>query len=214
MIKDLRKVLILAAHPDDAEISVGGTIAKLTDAGTEVVVANFTTSEYTAEGRRRRRAAAKKAANVLGNKLYWVDGGKHNQVEDQPEYRLVRQIDQFVEAEQPDLVIGPWNGDSHTDHVRLARAAVASSRRWKADLLAYCPAEYRTVCFHRFEPNVFVDITPFVRKKVAAIEKFHYGGQGFRALETKNLAHIWSYYGALSGYEFAEGFLVLRCRIS
>ena len=72
-------------------------------------------------------------------------------------------------------------------------------------LLAYCPAEYRLCVFIVFEPNVFVDITAVMKKKVAAIERFHYPAQGFRALETTKLARIWSYYGALSGYEFAEG---------
>jgi LmbE family N-acetylglucosaminyl deacetylase len=213
MIKDSRKVVILAAHPDDAEICAGGTIAKLSGAGAEVVVANFTTSEFTAETTLSRQAAATAAAELLGSKLRWVDGGRHNQVEDQQEYRLVQQIDEIMETEAPDLVFGPWTGDSHTDHARLGRAVVASSRRWNADLLAYSPAEYRTVCFHRFEPNVFVNVSDVREKKMAAIEKFHYSGHGFRRIETANLLRIWSYYGVLSGYEFAEGFQLLRSRI-
>ena len=214
MISSSRKTLVLAAHPDDAEISVGGLIARLTHQKSEVVVVNCTTSEYSVEGKTQRRRAAHQAAEILGHKLLWIEGGEHDQVEQLPEYRLVTLIDSIIEAEQPDTILAPWTGDSHTDHTRLARATLSSSRRWTADLYAYCPPEYRTICFHRFEPNVFVDISLFVNKKISAIRQFNYAGQGFRVLEENNLRCLWSYYGTLSGFEVAEGLLGLRIRIT
>lgn len=207
-----KRVLVLSAHPDDAELSVGGTIARFRHLGADVAVYNLTTSEYTTEGAERRRRAAAEAAEILGHRLIWADEGRHNQVEDIPEYRLVALIDRIVADERPDIVIGPWTDDSHVDHILLARAALASSRRWDADLYACCPGEYRTACYHRFEPNVFVDISPFVEKKRAAIRVFNYKDQGFRRLEEGILPRLWSYYGALSGYESAEGLLLLRAR--
>ena len=211
-MKKQKKVLVLSAHPDDAELSVGGTIARFRHLGADVTVFNVTTSEYSAKAAERRRQAAAEAAQILGHRLIWAEDGRHNQVEDIPEYRLVTMIDSIVADERPDIVIGPWAGDSHVDHTRLARATLASSRRWDADLYACCPGEYRTVCYHRFEPNVFVDIGPFVEQKRAAIRVFDYQDQGFRRLEQEILPRLWSYYGALSGYESAEGLLLLRAR--
>lgn len=207
-----KRVLVLAAHPDDAEISVGGTIARLRQEGSTVGVVNFTISEYSAEAAERRRRAAAEAAEILGHHLIWIEEGRYNQVEDIPGYRLVTLIDHIVESERPDIVIGPWIGDSHVDHAHLARATLASSRRWTADLYACCPAEYRTACFQKFEPNVYIDIGPFVEKKRAAIRAFNYEGHGFRRLDDEVLARIWSYYGTLSGYESAEGLMLVRSR--
>lgn len=213
MLRDrVRRVLVLAAHPDDAEVSVGGTIARLRQRGAEVVVVNFTTSEYSAEGAERRRQAAAEAQRILRHRLLWAEEGRHNQVEDIPEYRVVALVDGIVKAERPDAVLAPWEGDSHGDHVRLARAAVASSRRWDADLYAYCPGEFRTSCFQRFQPNVFVDIGPFVAQKLAAVRAYNRAGQSTRPLDEDALARISAYYGALSGLESAEGLLLLRAR--
>jgi LmbE family N-acetylglucosaminyl deacetylase len=208
-----KKVLVLAAHPDDAELAVGGLIARLRHSSVEVSVVNFTTSEYTAEAAERRRNAAAQASGILGHRLIWAEGGRFNQLEEIDEYKLVTVVDRIVEAEAPDAVIAPWVGDSHVDHARLARATIASSRRWQADFYACCPAEYRSVSYHSFEPNVFVDIAPFVEKKLAAINCFNYDGQGFRRLQEDRLALLWSYYGVLSGYASAEALLLLRARL-
>ncbi|MEM7482678.1 MAG: PIG-L deacetylase family protein [Acidobacteriota bacterium] len=204
------KALILAAHPDDAELAAGGTIAYLRSRGTAVTVANFTTSAYSEEGFTRRRRAAERAAQILGHRLVWVEDGRLNQVEDLHEYETVRLLDALVEEEQPDLIIGPWEGDSHGDHVQLARAALASSRRWSASLFACSPSEFRTPCFHRFQPNVFVDITPFRDLKIAAIREFNFDSDDYRELAFDQLSRQWSYFGALCGCDCAEGLMLLR----
>lgn len=206
------RVLVLSAHPDDAEISLGGTIARLCSDGADVFVATFTTSEYTPENAERRRAAAERASGILGHELIWIEDGRHNQVEDIAEYRLVGLIDEVVKRTGPDVVIGPWGEDSHVDHARLARAALASSRCWDADLFAYCPAEHRTPAFQRFLPTLFIDIGPFVERKREAIQAFNFGSSGFRRLEDDQLSRLWSSLGALHGWESAEGLMALRTR--
>lgn len=211
-MKEQGRVLVIAAHPDDAEISVGGTIARLREGGVDVAVANFTTSEYSPAMLENRRRAAAQAAEILGHRLIWIEDGRHNQVEDIAEYRLVGLIDDIVKRERPDAVIGPWSEDSHVDHARLARATTASSRCWDADLYAYCPAEFRAASFQRFSPNFFVDISPFVERKRAAIQTFNYDGGGFRRLRDDQLARLWSCQGALHGWEYAEGLILLRAR--
>lgn len=206
------RVLVLAAHPDDAELCVGGMIARFRERGADVGVATFTTPERSPEAVDRRRRAAAEAAAILDHRLIWIADGDYEQVEDIPEYQLVALVDEVIKAENPNIVIAPWAGDSHVDHMRLARATIASSRRWRADLYAYPPADYRTVCFHRFQPNVFVDITPFLDQKRAAIRVFSRIGVSGSLLDETTLVRLWSYYGALSGCEYAEGLLLQRAR--
>ena len=123
---------------------------------------------------------------------------------------MVRYLDALFDRETPDVVIAPWVGDSHGDHVRLARAALSASRRTRASLYAYMPGELRSACFTAFSPNAFVDIRAYEEKKVAAMEAYSYEGQGFRRLDTAATVRIARAYGTVAGCTSAEGFIVLR----
>lgn len=214
----MRRVLIVAAHPDDAELAVGGTIAALTDAGAEVTVALFTVSE-TADAagpdrRARRKAAAAAAAAVLGHRLHWIDGGRYDQVEDVPEYRAVALVDALVEEIGPDTVISHWEEDSHADHARVARAVISSSRRWpQAALLQFGPNEHRTVRHAQFVPNLYVPTTGQLARKIESLACHSYPGQGFRALDTDAVQALDRARGAAVGAGAAEGLRLVRHRL-
>ncbi len=206
------RVLVLAAHPDDAEISVGGTIARLKHRNADVAVVHFSMPPRPFADAERIRQSTVKAAAILGYRLIRLDEDEHARIENIPDHKLVSLIDTIVEVQRPDIILSPWIGDSHGDHVKLARATVASSRRWKAQLYAYSPADYRTLRFHEFQPNMFVEITPFVEKKKQAVRAYKYDSQPNSVLDDENLERLWSYYGALSGFKYAEGLLLLRSR--
>lgn len=204
------KVLVITAHPDDAEIVMGGTIARLVDQGSEVTVLNMTVSEASTELRALRCEAAVKAASVLGCRLDWFEDGHHDHAEDVPEYKLVARIDRYITDYAPDAVFSHWIGDSHSDHARLARCVNASSRRWQAPLFALPPSEHRTPSFASFTPNVYVDISDFLDLKIKAAAYYTYPGQSFRPLDLDGLAAIAKGWGATAGYDAAETFLLTR----
>lgn len=208
----VRQALVMVAHPDDAELAIGGTIAVLTDRGVEVTVAHFTNSETNDAGRAERRAAAHRAAAILGHGVLWVEDGRYNQVEEVPEFRWVTIVDQLMAERRPDLVFTHCTDDSHTDHIRLARAVIASARRWPASLYSFAPNEYRSQPFLRFEPNTFVDISHQLERKLAAIRCYNYDSKGFRDLNGEAIASIAGYFGVLSGFPAAEALRLERQR--
>ncbi|MEV6581962.1 PIG-L deacetylase family protein [Streptomyces sp. NPDC051582] len=215
----MTRVLIVAAHPDDAELALGGTIAHLTEHGTEVTVALFTVSETAGRedpGRRARRIeAAEAAAGVLGHRLHWLGDGRYDQVEDIPEYRAVGLVDELVAHTGPDTVISHWDGDSHGDHVRVARAVVASSRRWpQAALAQFGPNEHRTVRHAEFVPNLYVPTGGQLARKARALACHRYPGQGFRALDTDSVELFDRARGAAVGLDAAEGLRLVRHRFT
>ncbi|MFG2310961.1 PIG-L deacetylase family protein [Streptomyces sp. NPDC048566] len=215
----MSRVLIVAAHPDDAELALGGTIARLTDGGAQVTVALFTVSETAAaddSGRRRRRvAAAEAAAEVLGHRLHWLGDGRYDQVEDLPEYRAVGLVDDLVAQTDPDTVISHWDGDSHGDHVRVARAVVASSRRWPhAALAQFGPNEHRTVRHAEFVPHLYVPTSDQLARKARALACYRYPGQGFRPLDAGTVELFDRARGAAAGLEAAEGLRLVRHRLT
>jgi LmbE family N-acetylglucosaminyl deacetylase len=177
-------VLVVSAHPDDAEIAVGGSIAAWTDAGKRVLVACLTVSDVGAEARQRRLAATERAAAILGHDVVWLGDGAWDQVEDVPEYVLVRHLDALFESARPDVVVTHWDGDSHADHVRCARAVVASTRRWPQTLvLQFGPAEHRTVRYREFVPTLVLSVAEHSDRKARALQEHAYAGTNFRAVD-------------------------------
>lgn len=207
----MTKVLIIVAHPDDAELAVGGTIAMLTQRGVEVIVATATVCEPNAEIRHKRIQAAQDAARLLGHQLHWFEDARYDHVEDIPQHRLVQLIDQLVEETAPTAVITHWDGDSHFDHVRLSNAVTASSRRWlDVHLYQFGPNEFRTIRALEFVPTLFLPIADYLEKKLKALSMFEYEGQGFRKLCNETVTRNALLCGARVGVEAAEGLRVVR----
>ena len=204
-------VLVVVAHPDDAEIALGGAIARWTRFGSKVTVACCSTSESTPELAERRRRAAEDAAAVLGHELCWVVPGEVRQVEDVPEHRLVGLIDRLVGDLDVDVVITHSAVDSHVDHRRVAAAVGASSRTWPtAAMLELGVSEHRTAAYTQFQPTVVVPVADQLKTKRAALDAYSYAGQGFRSLDVDGGELRSRALGSLAGVEAAEPLAVVR----
>ena len=133
------RCVIVAPHPDDEILGVGGTSALLFAAGIDIVLVAVTDGENShpgrqAELRRRRPLESTAAAICLGLspaatfRLGHPDG-------DIAEPRLRAQLAHLVRP--GDLILAPWDHDGHPDHDRVGRAARAVASRRHAELLSY-----------------------------------------------------------------------------
>lgn len=133
------RAMIVAPHPDDEILGVGGTWARLADAGVDVTIVAVTDGERShpgkaAELRVRRPLESVAAAVRLGVppartiRLGHPDGGID-------EGRLGAEL---LDVCGPgDLVLAPWDRDGHPDHDQVGRAALAAGRGQRAQVLAY-----------------------------------------------------------------------------
>lgn len=115
-------VMVLAAHPDDAEIGCGGTILRLTAAGRRVAVVDATRGEAATRGTPETRADEARAATaVLGlcarENLGLPDGALT--VDD----RSRRVVIEAVRRLRPRILLAPLAVDVHPDHVAVAELA-------------------------------------------------------------------------------------------
>lgn len=206
----LKNALVIAAHPDDAELMVGGLIALLADSGFGVSVAFFTTSPESPSARMRRQQAAREAAAILGNDILWVEDGKYDHVTDIPEPRCVWLIDELLKEQKPEIVITHAVSDSHCDHVQLGRCVISATRRSSALFLAFGPSEYRAPTGNSFVPNIFVDVSVYMERKIAAINCYNYNGAPYRRLCADEIASLNKANGLFCGAEYAETLQVIR----
>jgi len=200
-----RTVLAIGAHPDDLELAVGGTLAKLQKDGARVVMAVISIpADYVT---RRREAEA--AAAILGCELrILVDGGATRRIEDMKTYELVALLDGVVKELQPAAVLTHGPSEIHRDHVLVYNAAASTQRLRYFDFLSYHPNFCRPVAV-QFHPRAYVDVSDTIEAKMEAIAA-HRSQFGNRNLPIDIYRDIARMNGRMIGVQYAEGLDVGR----
>jgi bacillithiol biosynthesis deacetylase BshB1 len=170
-------VLVVAPHPDDAEISLGGTILSCRAQGMRVGVLDLTDGEPTPFGSREIRARETAAAtDVLG--LSWRQnlGLPNRSLENTLEAR--RQLAGVFRVLKPKILLAPYWEDVHPDHVvasrlsddarfwaKLSRTDMPGDSFWPPKMLYYWSIHLR---IHP-KPAFVFDISDFIEGKIEAI---------------------------------------------
>jgi len=212
----MKKVMVVAAHPDDAEFGMGGTIAKMASAGFEVVVVDLSDGEPTPFGSRAvRQAESKKASEILGVSERLCLGMANRYIEATAENR--RKLAEVIRLHRPDVLFGPVGVDYHPDHVQ-ANMLVSGSRfeakYHKTDMAGephWVGRCYRYYSVHRgFCEGVsfIVDVTEFWGRKIEAVLAYASqlrsvcGGEVCEKIEAMG-----RYFGQCAGCMYGEAFL-------
>ncbi len=183
-----RRALAVYAHPDDPDVSCGGTLAAWSKAGCEVRTVLCTDGAKgsvdpgvdPAELARTRAAEARTAAETLGLAGHESLGYPDGELDDGPTLR--RQLVELVRRHRPEVVLAPdpsalFFGQeyfNHRDH-RVVGLAVLDAVAPAAALPLYFPDagpahQVRTVLLSgTLEPDVWVDISDTVDVKGAAV---------------------------------------------
>lgn len=199
-----RPVLALGAHPDDVEIGMGGTVARLGELGARVVIAVVCIpSQFEV---RQREAQA--ACELLGAQLHLIGDGGSCRVEDMKGYELVAQLDGLLAQLQPAALFVHGGADHHRDHRLVYEAARASLRRGGIDAFCYQPCSCRPGPAP-FAPRAFVNIGATLERKLAAVAE-HHSQFCARGLDMSFLRDVARFYGHMAGVEHAEGLEVLQ----
>jgi len=198
-------VLAIGAHPDDLELAIGGTLAKLRETGARVVMGVVSIpADY-----ETRRAEAEAAAAILGCELrVLVDGGRTQRIEDMKTYELVKVLDAVIKELQPAAVLTHGPSEFHRDHVLVYDAAISTQRLRYFDFFCYHPNFCRPVPV-QFHPRAYVDVSDTIEAKMAAIAA-HRSQFGNRNLPIDIYRDIARMNGRIVGVQYAEGLDVGR----
>jgi bacillithiol biosynthesis deacetylase BshB1 len=169
--------LVVAPHPDDAELGMGGTIVRLIQQGWHLGILDLTSGEPTPMGTEERRIAETAASNAaLGNPWRKNLGLPNRSLEPSLPYR--RALAAVFRQVQPRLVFAPYWEDAHPDHV-AATKLVEDARFWskltKSDLpgVPFHPTRilyYFSVHLRIAErPSLLVDISAQLEVKRKAL---------------------------------------------
>lgn len=175
-------VLVFAAHPDDAELSMGGTIARFTSQELKVGVVDLTKAELSTRGniikRAKETAAASKVLNLKVRENLGIKDGCISLSQDS-----IKKVVQTIRKYKPSIVFAPYFNDRHPDHIDssiLIKRAVFSSglEKFKTSLtgkpqIAYRPKKiFYYMQTYLFQPSFIVDISEFFETKMKSCKAF------------------------------------------
>jgi len=216
------KILIIAPHPDDEILGVGGTIAKYVSMGHEVYVCIVTKGclpLFEKNGVEKVRTECKQADQLLGVKNTIFLDFPAAMLEDVPRHELNDKISNVIQTIKPDEVYLPHRGDMQLDHKMITDAAMVGLRPRYKHVVKKIYA-YETLSetgwdipntVNEFIPTVYNDISKFLEKKLEALAIFKSQVTEFpNARSLKSVKALAMYRGAIVNVEAAESFSLIR----
>jgi len=226
---EVRRVLVVVAHPDDAEFGCGGTVARWVADGCEVFYCLLTSGNRGSDDPAMlperlavvRREEQLQAAGVLGVREVDFLGYPDGELEDTRDARrdVVRAIRRFrpdrLVCQNPFPSLNPYIG--HRDHRTAGRLALDAVYPYARDRLHFPevlaeglqPHQVRQIYLvGHDEPDVYVDITPTMDAKLRALRCHASQVRDFAALEARVQERA-ADLGKPGGYTYAEAFRVV-----
>lgn len=171
----------VGAHPDDVEIGMGATVAKMTAAGLRVAIVDLTNGEPTPFGSPEIRAKeAARAAEILGVEQRRTLSQPNRELLDTIEAR--KELAETLRELRPRMLFVPYAVDAHPDHIAAAQIAVAArfyGKFTKSDMAGephYSQRVFRYMAVHMRvldQPSFVVECEEQLPVKLAALRAYH-----------------------------------------
>ena len=222
----MKKIMVIAPHPDDETLGCGGTLLRHISEGDEVYWLICTTiSEdkgFTRQRIQERKKEIDLVANMFGFAGYRQLNFNTTELDQVPRNELVGAIAEYIKEIEPHTLYLPFRNDVHSDHAFVFDSTVACTKSFRYPYV-------KKVCVYEtlsetefglrtddggFKPNFWVDISQFMDKKLEIMKIFESELKEHpfpRSLVSiKALAML---RGSTSGCKFAESFCLIKYSI-
>lgn len=205
---DNRVIIAFGAHPDDIEIGMGATVAKLTGLGYDVRLVIATLPNFVkTDTKEERKQESIMSAKVMGCKTPdFLDLSPEEIVFNR---KFVTQINKIIQELNPGAIFTQWIGDTHQDHQSLTRAVIAAARDFN-DVYMYETTIPGGISEYAFRPQLYVDVTETLEIKRNALDCFDSQKIRCGPLWIDSLVGRCSYRGYQMNAKYAEAFEVIK----
>jgi len=231
-------ILVIAAHPDDEVLGMGGTIKKLSKNGNNVKIVIMATgiksrrsinysnsSKYEIDKDvsnkmdrqiKNLKEEAKKASKILGAKSIELLDFPDNEMDTVSLLKVTKSIENQILNFNPEIVYTHTNFDINIDHRICYHATLTATRpkkntRIKEVISFEVPSSTEWFFPSSFSPNIFVDISKEISAKKNALKAYKNEIEQFphpRSIDA--LDSISKRWGSVSGFHNAEAFYLVR----
>jgi len=223
-----KKVVVVAAHPDDEVLGCGGTIARLAREGTDihiVILGEGISSRYDRRSQADQRALrklqrdARAAGTLLGAASMTFEGLPDNRFDELPLLDVVKRVERRISEVNPETIFTHHPGDLNVDHRTTFHAVLTATRPVNGcrvrEIYTFEVPSSTEWAFQQlqpaFKPNMFVDITSTVEMKIKGMLHYESESREFpHPRSTEALRTISRRWGSVVGLEYAEAFELVR----
>ena len=212
----MKKVLVLAAHPDDETLGCGGTIHRLHREGFEIQLLTFTDGESSrGETNKNRNKLLERVSDILGISKFSFSNFPDNAMDSVSLLNLCK----FIESEVdyfPDIIFTHHHGDLNIDHQMVSKATYTVFRPQNGNdhviYNYYVPSSTDYNPNSSFNGNSYFKITnQDFEKKIKALEIYKKEIRDYpHSRSFKNISNLCSVWGSEVGVELSEKFHKVR----
>ena len=213
-------VSIIAPHPDDEVLGLGGTISRMTDLGIKVdllIVSGHLPPIYPIDVFNKTKKECSLASEILGiSSVEFLEIPATN-INFLPVAELNKKIKDFLDIKKPTIIFIPFP-DRHVDHKLVFEASMVCSRpvgkNYPKLVLSYetlSETDWNAPYIEPvFIPELFVNISSNLKNKVKAMKAYKSQLENSPSRSLDAISALARYRGSQNGFEYAEGFKVIR----
>jgi len=207
-------ILVLAAHPDDEAIGMGGTIKKLSKKNnihlcvlTEGVSAQYNDKKMILE----RRNACKKSGKILGISNYTFLDFPDMKLDSVSHLEINRELEKIIKKFNPKIVYTTSKHDINKDHQIVFESTLVVTRPQSSNVKQVFSYETAGMTITQFLPTVFEDISKEFKYKIKSFRMYKSELRPFpHSRSLKAIENLAIQRGIESGTKKAEAFELIR----
>ena len=220
MLKN-KKILIIAAHPDDEILGCGGTIFKLKKNNKIQII--FMTNGVSARSNNDDKILKRK---LECERLFkYLKIGKptffnlpDNQLDQLPLLKIVKKVEKVIKSFKPEVVFTHYENCLNIDHQITYKATITACRPLKnisvKKILSFevlSSTEWGLYKKKTFQPNYYLGIDKEIKNKIKAMKFYKSELKKYpHSRSLKAIEALAKYRGISSGFKYAEGFMLVR----
>lgn len=232
------KALVIAAHPDDEVLGMGGTITKYAKAGHEIKIIIMATGIFSRRSSSYRNSTfyntdkkttdkmekqvhelqkdAIRAAKVMGVKNIEFMDFPDNEMDKISSLEITKRIESAIMNFRPDVVFTHSQNDVNIDHRMIYDSTITATRplskfKVKEVISFEVPSSTEWYFPSKFSPNMFIDIDKELMTKIKALSCYKSEIRKFpHPRSSEGLEVIAKRWGTVSGFMAAEAFCLIR----
>tara|TARA_B100000029_G_scaffold17500_2_gene17922 strand:- start:3217 stop:3948 length:732 start_codon:yes stop_codon:yes gene_type:complete len=235
------KILVVAAHPDDEIIGMGGTLKKLSKKNDISVLflaegitarkksGHVNTTNYHISEKEKKKMNSEienrnknslDALKTVGVKKVKFLNYSDNELDTLPLLQIVKDVEKEINSHKPKTIFTHHYNDLNIDHRIAYESTITASRPLEScpvksifSFEAISSSDWRQP--YSFKPNVFVDISIELKSKIQALSKYKKEIRNFpHPRSKKTIESVATRWGSLYGFKAAEAFELVMCKTS
>ena len=207
-------ILIVAAHPDDEVLGMGGTIKKISknNSVSLCVVSEGVTAQYADKNMIKvRENACKKAGKILGISNFFFLSFPDARLDTIPQLEINVKLEKIIKKTKPTIVYSPPYNDLNTDHSIVFNSLLVATRLHSSTVKKLLCYQLPGLVKFPFKANVYENITNEISYKIKSFKAYKTEVEKFphpRSIES--IESLSMQKGVESNLKNAESFELIR----